>query len=333
MHSQMLYPQFLFALMHVAEKRKSGFQEVVSRILAHNSAKPLASSADYIVYKNTGDPRQLREYVERPRGLPQLPVDNSAATKRMAREAEMAKSLGQMFRKPNAPAPNEGTVLQATASDAAAFGEADGLVIKPGTDGQPTTTVSGRMVMGGAMPDLLTKSMFLRDPPNIESELVDTETRQKWGLEPPLVVLPRRGPAAFSHPESLLEVRALSPDVLMVELKSVFERFNLWEHGYSKSNMDKIRFHKIMRDAALMTEQVGGLTVEFIDSVFFKVLPPSQDSFNFLKFVDTLRYVATKLRTSLNVVVERLVLLGGPVVNGEVHLPDGVHRVHPAQTY
>eukprot|EP00955_Chlamydomonas_euryale_P038411 351098-Chlamydomonas_euryale.AAC.1 len=96
----MLYPQFLFALMHVAEKRKSGFQEVVSRILAHNSAKPLASSADYIVYKNTGDPRQLREYVERPRGLPQLPVDNSAATKRMAREAEMAKSLGQMFRKP-----------------------------------------------------------------------------------------------------------------------------------------------------------------------------------------------------------------------------------------
>lgn len=46
------------------------------------------------------------------------------------------------------------------------------------------------------------------------------------------------------HPRACLplgQVRAMNPDDLMIELKFVFERFNLWEHGYSKSNMDKVR--------------------------------------------------------------------------------------------
>ncbi len=40
---------------YVAAKRRSGFQEVVSRILENNSSKPMPSSADFIVFKNNGE--------------------------------------------------------------------------------------------------------------------------------------------------------------------------------------------------------------------------------------------------------------------------------------
>ena len=44
-----------------------------------------------------------------------------------------------------------------------------------------------------------------------------------------------------------------------------------------------------------------------------QVLPPASDSINFVHFVDALRLVSTKLRVSLNRVVEAIVLVGAPV--------------------
>lgn len=52
-----------------------------------------------------------------------------------------------------------------------------------------------------------TQSGFMQHPAKIEGELVDETTRHKWGLEPKPVMLPKRGPRSFQHPESLMKVR------------------------------------------------------------------------------------------------------------------------------
>lgn len=78
--------------------------------------------------------------------------------------------------------------------------------------------------------------------------LVTLETLDKWGLVDKKVDLPMRGPAALDDPLSLLKVRQMTPDDLMWALQDVFERYNLWENGSSKSLMDKIRFSKTLRD-------------------------------------------------------------------------------------
>lgn len=77
--------------------------------------------------------------------------------------------------------------------------------------------------------------------------------------------------------------------------------------------MDKTRFNKVLRDAQLVSEHPGGLNSKTVDKFFFKVLPPASESINFVRFVDALRLVSTKLRYSLNRVVEAIVLVGAPV--------------------
>ena len=44
------------------------------------------------------------------------------------------------------------------------------------------------------------------------------------------------------------------------------------------------------------------------------LLSPPHCSINFVKFVDALRFVSNRLRTSLNVIMEKLVLVGSPVL-------------------
>ena len=89
----------------------------------------------------------------------------------------------------------------------------------------------------------------------------------------------------------------------------------MWEHGTNKSNMDKIRFNKCLRDAGLVKEgDKTALCSAAVDKIFFKVLPPASDSVNFVRFLDGLRHVATKLRVSLNRIMETIVLVGQPVV-------------------
>jgi hypothetical protein len=49
------YSQFLFALLKLSEKRKSGFQEVVGKILMNINAVPTPSHSDFLVFTNTGE--------------------------------------------------------------------------------------------------------------------------------------------------------------------------------------------------------------------------------------------------------------------------------------
>jgi hypothetical protein len=53
--AKLQYPQFLHALMLLGDKRQTGFQEVVSRILHCVSAKPVASMADLLTFSNMGN--------------------------------------------------------------------------------------------------------------------------------------------------------------------------------------------------------------------------------------------------------------------------------------
>ncbi len=39
----------------------------------------------------------------------------------------------------------------------------------------------------------------------------------------------------------------MNPDLLIRGLKGTFEKYNLWEHGTNKGNMDKIRFAKVKK--------------------------------------------------------------------------------------
>jgi hypothetical protein len=114
-------------------------------------------------------------------------------------------------------------------------------------------------------------------------------------------------------PPYLLQVRRLQYDELTMVLKRVFEKYNSWEHGVNKSEMDKMRFQKVMRDAELLDEQASGLTAEEVGKVFARCKPGSRTALNFFSFCEGLRHVAVRKRISLNEVMERIVLVGGPV--------------------
>lgn len=51
--------QFLFALQHLAHKRRTGFQEVVSTILSNASATPEATVSDFVLQLNAGGPDEV----------------------------------------------------------------------------------------------------------------------------------------------------------------------------------------------------------------------------------------------------------------------------------
>ena len=96
-------------------------------------------------------------------------------------------------------------------------------------------------------------------------------------------------------------------------LKRVFEKYNSWEHGVNKSEMDKMRFQKVMRDCELLDEQAGGLSGQEVGKIFGRCKPGSRTALNFFSFMEGLRHVAVRKRLSLNEVMERIVLVGGPV--------------------
>lgn len=367
---KMLYPQFLFALLRLAEKRKSGFEEVVMKILDSVGALPMPSSSDFLVLTNTGKPEQQDEFVERPRGLPKPSGGEEAAKKRLERmkaEEMMTKHLQHACDPPtrgeeerysedeeedDAPLGPPATGPKAERGEdrnRRYDGAEDSVPPTPGsqmrgkggggsflTDGKTKDLEDSARGGGGtegklgagspgatASPQIprqagqyVTNLPSATDElPDYKEELVPHETLKKWGLVPKQLTLPRRGPSALDHPDSLLAVRKMNPDDLMMALKDVFEQYNLWEQGTSKSNMDKTRFAKALRDARLISEQPGGLSASAVDAIFFKVLPPASDSINFVKFIDALRFVSNRLRTSLNLTMEKIVLIGSPVLS------------------
>ena len=66
------YRQFLHALMLIAEKRQTGFQDVVNRIRRNGQQHREASMADFLVsHDPRGDAQDCQE-LRRPTGLPML---------------------------------------------------------------------------------------------------------------------------------------------------------------------------------------------------------------------------------------------------------------------
>jgi hypothetical protein len=65
------------------------------------------------------------------------------------------------------------------------------------------------------------------------------------------------------------------------------------------------------RDIELLN--VGQLTSEKADHIFFKIKPAAQPTVNFVQFMEGLRYVAMITRMSLNEVVHRIVAIAGPI--------------------
>ncbi|GAX78299.1 hypothetical protein CEUSTIGMA_g5741.t1 [Chlamydomonas eustigma] len=354
---KMLYPQFLFALNNLAAKRKSGFQEVVSKILANISSLPMPTNADYLILTNRGTEDQLEEFLERPRGLPRQARDTSAITSNMIREAQMAKSLNKPP-KPKVHGSLESSIAAARdlitqaasggdssgagpagSSAAASFLTKDGPPADESTSSTPELSSSSNPALlrikssvkledslrasgvslppgygsgGRAPPDLPGPKAVL---PDYNAPLIGKETIKKWGLDEKEMDIPKRGPTALKHPESILAAREMNPDDLMRGLKTTFEKYNQWEQGTNKGLMDKIRFAKCMRDAGLMCEQPGKMGSAEVDHIFLKVLPPASSGINFVRFVDALRHVATKLRISLNQVMDNIVLIGKPIIS------------------
>uniref|UniRef100_A0A7S0WK88 Uncharacterized protein n=1 Tax=Chlamydomonas leiostraca TaxID=1034604 RepID=A0A7S0WK88_9CHLO len=152
--------------------------------------------------------------------------------------------------------------------------------------------------------------------PEVNEYLASAEQRKKWGLEAygsaETLGLPCTGKQALSDPAALLAVRKLNPDHMMMALKRVFERYNLWQCGYNKSQMDKIRWSKALRDAGLVAEN-GMLPGAAADKIFHRLLTPAKNAVNFIEFVEGLRYVATAMRCSLNEIMEKIVLVSAPL--------------------
>ncbi|KAG2423221.1 hypothetical protein HXX76_015478 [Chlamydomonas incerta] len=98
--ARMYYPQFLFALNKLAEKRKSGFQEVVALLLQSVDALPEPSFADFVVMSGheLEQGEELPEYLLRPRTLPsnakslRSRADNDLLRK-MKEESQLALAL------------------------------------------------------------------------------------------------------------------------------------------------------------------------------------------------------------------------------------------------
>eukprot|EP00803_Ostreobium_quekettii_P006762 evm.model.scf_2945.2 EVM.evm.TU.scf_2945.2 scf_2945:16328-17103(+) len=118
------------------------------------------------------------------------------------------------------------------------------------------------------------------------------------------------GVAALQDSETLWKVRQLNEDDMTMALKRVFERYNVWERGTSRSRMDKMRFSKALRDSQFIT---GHFSADVGDGIFSDVRPASVHQINFIQFIEALRHVAVRSRLSLNEVIGRVVAVGGPI--------------------
>jgi hypothetical protein len=66
--------------------------------------------------------------------------------------------------------------------------------------------------------------------------------------------------AVFRDSEAMHLVRTAQEEKLTMALKYVFELFNCWDGGVNRSRMSKIRFHKVLRYAAILYVKAGPLS-------------------------------------------------------------------------
>lgn len=107
----------------------------------------------------------------------------------------------------------------------------------------------------------------------------------------------------------LHQVRDLNEDDLTMALKRVFEKYNTWERGVNKSQMNKIRFQKVFRDSCLLCATLG---TRDIDDIYCRICQSSHNTINFVQFIEGLRFAAIHNRLSLNEIIERIVIKGIP---------------------
>eukprot|EP00798_Chlamydomonas_sp_ICE-L_P009954 gene9954-7830_t len=283
----MLNPQFLYALLYVANKRHTGFQEVVSHILENVSALPNPSMADLVIFRSKGTEEEKEEYLERPRGLPRPERDVSGLTDRMRKEAQLAIDYGLPV------STNMNKSLHCTLCSVAQLAIGDTMTSVPAGEEAETP----KLVVGGGATGTARVDKDFQDEteslPDYE-QVADASKLHKWGLK------------------GAGQARNLTPDNLLMALKTVFERYNLYEGGVNKGQMDRMHFSKVMRDVRLVSEHPNGLGTTKLDRMFTKVLPPMKNTLNFVQFVETLRHIATFLRVTLNEIMERIVIMQRP---------------------
>ncbi|GLI60946.1 hypothetical protein VaNZ11_003185 [Volvox africanus] len=312
--ARMYYPQFLFALDKIAEKRRSGFQEVVARVLAAIDTLPEPTFADFLIISGN----QLEAGAKVPEFLTRhsLLPDNSRELRALA-DNEMIRRMKDESQE--ALHLILGTVRKpATSSEGLkAFVESKRTGTGGGgTDGtQPAGDAhsgDGGELQGAAA---LQASVYgSLPPPTLGPETI----RQKKWERPEPSELSRSRAAALSRgvapvysPDTMHFVRELDPDQLMVSLKRVYELYAAWGGGVDRAAMDRRRFTKALRDALLISES-GPLPTRKAENVYDKVLPASSRALNFIQFIEALRHVALHHRLSLNEVIEKLVAVGGP---------------------
>eukprot|EP00877_Chromochloris_zofingiensis_P007253 jgi/Chrzof1/2781/Cz11g29060.t1 len=144
------------------------------------------------------------------------------------------------------------------------------------------------------------------------ADILTEQQRRQWGFgDLGRVDLGKSGASALRDSHVLYKARQLTQDELVMALKRVFEEYNLWDGGTSRSEMDKIRFQRCVRDSKLIQE-MGCLTAAQVDHVFHKIKPHTRSKVNFVQFMEGLRHISMHHRISLNEVIERIVVVGGP---------------------
>eukprot|EP00198_Chlamydomonas_reinhardtii_P005632 XP_001694968.1 predicted protein [Chlamydomonas reinhardtii] len=312
--ARMYYPQFLFALNKLAEKRKSGFQEVVALILQAVDALPEPSFADFVsqlaLALSTG---ALAAAIRAQDGYGPPPGEASKALKALvdARRAglvrEGAVTLGGRARA-KGPAGEMEDVVLAPDGDGEGDGEGTKRGGEGGAPGAKPQTLTGMLGQSqeGAPGRRLTRdesgvsqsaglggtgvpvrgSVYAGLPP---PDLTEEALRRKdWEQPEPQPLGQWRQSLAASgvHPvhsaDMMHQVRGLDPDTLMASLKRVFETYAGWGGGVDRGALDRVRWGKVLRDCLLVSES-GPLPARKADAVFGKVLPVSSRALNFIQ--------------------------------------------------
>lgn len=376
------YEQFLFCLLRLGEKRKSGFQEVVTIVLSYVDARPSASCADLLVFTNTGpeeEEYQEMEFLERPRGLPPQPrgpalgrastsIRRSLQSKVLEEAAQhsshrysavddsqdLAAYAGQGFTLPpqqrphsaagslQRPPTNLVTITPltpdgqprssrpASASSARGSRAADEQVVvevrstRGSRAASAAGSLKGRLEAGAKAEEaeeLARKNEAgLRNAEILEAmaltpegELISGAQKDKWGFGDTAyrLKLEKEGPGALHNPNVLWQARTANLDDLIMAAKRVYARYCKWQGGLNNSAMDSSRFFKVLRDINCLSER-GPLTGKKADKIFHSCVPAGKTCFNFVDFLEALRYIALEFRISLNEVLEKIVIIGSP---------------------
>ncbi|GIL81535.1 hypothetical protein Vretimale_954 [Volvox reticuliferus] len=320
--ARMYYPQFLFALDKIAEKRRSGFQEVVARVLSAIDTLPEPTFADFLIISGN----QLEAGAKVPEFLTRhsLLPDNSKELRALADNDMIRKMKDEsqdalnllMGTNPKRATNSEGLKAflesKRTGTSGGTSGGGDSAQQAGGAD---ASNGGGRQEEAAAAAAALQASVYSSlPPPTLEPE---TLRQKKWERPEPSELLKSRaaalsrGVAPVFSPDTMHLVRELDPDQLMASLKRVYELYAAWGGGVDRTALDRRRFAKALRDALLVSES-GPLPTRKAEAVYDKVLPASSRALNFIQFIEALRHVALHHRLSLNEVIEKLVAVGGP---------------------